>query len=84
MTEEGYKIEMLHEFLQVHDINNRLIMKVQCSKNRLYKIILHTIQPVCLSTTLDDVAWLWHARLGHVNFEPLNPWLEKRRYGVYR
>ncbi|KAL7591676.1 hypothetical protein Lser_V15G35365 [Lactuca serriola] len=77
MTEEGYKIEMLHEFLQVHDNINRMIMKVQPSKNHLYKIVLHTTQPVCLNTSLDDVAWLWHAILGHVNFRSIESMVGK-------
>ncbi|XP_023772815.1 uncharacterized protein LOC111921463 [Lactuca sativa] len=33
MTEEGYKIEMLHQYLRIHDEHGRLIMKVQRSKN---------------------------------------------------
>ncbi|KAI3782063.1 hypothetical protein L2E82_12095 [Cichorium intybus] len=77
MTEEGYKVEMLHEFLRVHDENMRLIMKVQRSKNRLYKIVLHTCKPVCLHTNLDDTAWLWHARLGHVNFRIIESMVQR-------
>lgn len=77
MTEEGYRVEMLHEFLRMHDERNRLIMKVQRSKNRLYKIVLHTTQPVCLSSRLDDTSWLWHARLGHVNFRVIEAMVEK-------
>ena len=73
----GYKIEMLHEFLRVHDASNRLIMKVQRSKNKLYKIVLHTTQPVCFSASLDDTAWLWHARLGHVNFRVIESMVVK-------
>lgn len=73
----GYKIEMLHEVLRVHDAGNRLTMKVQCLKNRLYKIVLHTTQPVCLSASLDDTAWLWNSRLGHVNFRVIESMVEK-------
>ncbi|XP_051129721.1 uncharacterized protein LOC127250461 [Andrographis paniculata] len=43
LTEEGYKVEMLNEHLKVHDEHGKLIMKVQRSKNRVYKINLHTI-----------------------------------------
>ena len=27
--------------------------------------------PVCLLSKMDDVAWLWHARYGHLNFRSL-------------
>lgn len=77
MTKVGYRIEMRHEFLRVHDAGNRLLMKVQHSKNRLYKIVLHTSQPVCLSASLDDVVWMWHARLGHVNFRVIDSMVDK-------
>lgn len=41
MTKIGYKIEMLNEYLKIHDEGGRLRIKVQRSKNRLYKIVLH-------------------------------------------
>ncbi|KAJ9551322.1 LOW QUALITY PROTEIN: hypothetical protein OSB04_015367 [Centaurea solstitialis] len=77
MTEDGYKIEMLHEYLYVHDDNRRLVMKVKRSRNRLYKIVLHVTQPVCLATSVDDKAWLWHARLGHINFRVIESMVQK-------
>lgn len=67
----------VHEYLRVLDESGRLIIKVEWSKNMLYKITLHTSQPVCLATSLDDDAWLWHARLGHVNFRVMNSMIEK-------
>ena len=27
--------------------------------------------PVCLMTKMDEEAWLWHARYGHLNFRSL-------------
>lgn len=68
ITEEGYGIEMKKYFLKMHDKYNRLLMMVQCSKNRLYKIVLHTTQPFCLHTKIDNIARLLHTRLGDVNF----------------
>ena len=39
LTEIGHKIEMDDDYIEVIDKNrNRLIMKVQMSANRLYKI----------------------------------------------
>ncbi|KAD6794631.1 hypothetical protein E3N88_05527 [Mikania micrantha] len=47
-------------------------MKVLRSRNRLYKINLKIDSPVCLMSKLDEPAWLWHARMGHLNFESLS------------
>nr|XP_043619964.1 uncharacterized protein LOC122591791 [Erigeron canadensis] len=71
LTEVGYDVCMHREFLKLYDIRNRLVMKVERSKNRLYKIKLSTTKPVCLSACLVEDEWLWHARLGLVNFQDL-------------
>lgn len=46
-------------------------MKVKRTANRLYRIYLQIASLVCLLASLEDQAWLWHARLGHVNFHAL-------------
>lgn len=46
-------------------------MKVKRTENRLYKISLEENQPTCLHTKSEENTWLWHARLGHVNFQAL-------------
>jgi transposase InsO family protein len=45
--------------IQAEHMNPLYVMQV--------KITLH----VCLLSKMDDVAWLWHARYGHVNFRAL-------------
>nr|GEU89637.1 zinc finger, CCHC-type [Tanacetum cinerariifolium] len=45
--------------------------KVSRKRNRLYKANLRIGTPVCLLANLKDDTWLWHARLGHLNFESL-------------
>ncbi|KAJ0621560.1 putative RNA-directed DNA polymerase [Helianthus annuus] len=52
-------------------------MKVQRSSNRLYKILLKNTKPVCLLANMDDENWVWHARLGHVNFKSLEELTKK-------
>ncbi|KAJ9552989.1 hypothetical protein OSB04_017034 [Centaurea solstitialis] len=42
------------------------------SENRLYKIQLKVGKPHCLHAEIDDESWLWHARLGHINFGAVN------------
>ncbi|KAD2392837.1 hypothetical protein E3N88_39814 [Mikania micrantha] len=53
-------------------------MKVTRSKNRLYCINLKMGTPICLSSKLDEEAWLWHARLGHLNFDALKSMTHKK------
>jgi hypothetical protein len=64
--------------LEVFDkMSLKLIMKVQRSPNRLYQIELKEASPTCLLTSLEDPAWLWHARLGHVNFQAVKMLVDK-------
>lgn len=60
-----------NELEVVEKHSDRLIMKVPRTQNRLYKIELNAVEPTCLMASIDDQAWLWHGRLGHVNFRSL-------------
>nr|GEY75361.1 zinc finger, CCHC-type [Tanacetum cinerariifolium] len=57
--------------LRLYDMDNKIFMKVTRQRNRLYKANLRIGTPVCLLANLKDDTWLWHARLGHLNFESL-------------
>jgi hypothetical protein len=49
------------DWLEVHDkISSRLIMKVERSANKLYKVDLKLVAPVCLLTSVSrgDQSWL--------------------------
>ena len=59
----------------------RLIMKVQRIGNILYKIELVSVEPTCFLSHTSDDAWLWHGRLGHVNFHALKQILDKDMVG---
>ena len=59
----------------------RLIMKVQRTGNRLYKIELVSVEPTCFLSHTSDDAWLWHGRLGHVNFHALKQIVDKDMVG---
>ncbi|GJU17372.1 zinc finger, CCHC-type containing protein [Tanacetum coccineum] len=54
-----------------------LLIKVERSKNRLYSITLQIEAPICLLANVDNQAWLWHARLGHLNFDDINKMTRK-------
>ncbi|KAD3336853.1 hypothetical protein E3N88_32372 [Mikania micrantha] len=71
LTEGGCKIMMKQEYLWMYEPNGRLLMKVHQSANRLYKINLRIGTPVCLHSKGEDLAWTWHARLCHVNFDTI-------------
>jgi hypothetical protein len=40
-------------------------------RNRLYIMKVNLTSPICLLTKMDEEAWLWHARYGHLNFRSL-------------
>lgn len=73
---------MDEDVLEVHNnIIVKLIMKVKLSQNRLYRIDMNPTAPVCLLTSISDEAWLWHGRLGHVNFQSIKQIVSKAMAG---
>jgi hypothetical protein len=84
LTELGHRIVMDDDVLEVSEKNpTRLIMSVPRTQNRLYKIDLKTVEPNCLLSSIEDKAWLWHRRLGHVNFRSLKQIVSKEMvFGV--
>jgi len=76
-TEAGCDIRMKDDYLTMHDAGNCLLMKVQRTPNRLYKIKLTIGEPICLHSRLSEDTWRWHARLGHINFESMKKMSKK-------
>ena len=77
LTEVGHRVVLDDDFLVVDKMSGKLVMKVTRSVNKLYKIELCLVDPVCLMGSLEETAWLWHARLGHVNFNAMKLLVEK-------
>lgn len=71
LAEEGYNVVMKGEYLWVREQQGDLLMKVKRSVNRLYKIIIYSGEIQCLMSHYEDESWLWHSRLGHVNFKAM-------------
>ncbi|KAD5317800.1 hypothetical protein E3N88_17746 [Mikania micrantha] len=71
LTENGCKVLLERDLLFLYDNNETLLMKVTRSKNRLYNINLRIGAPICLLSKIDEEAWLWYARLGHLNFDTI-------------
>ena len=53
------------------DVERSLLARAPRVKNRLYLLKTQLAAPVCLVAKVDDVAWLWHGRYGHLNFRAL-------------
>lgn len=78
LTETGHKVVMDEDELDVFIKSPwQLIMKVKRTKNRLYRLELKIATPLCLLANLEEPAWLWHARLGHVNFQSMKMLMDK-------
>jgi hypothetical protein len=78
LTEIGLRVELDDDMLEVSEKNpSRLIMQVQRSLNRMYKIELNPVDPSYLMANIGDEAWLWHGRLGHINFRSLKQLAKK-------
>ena len=79
LSEEGNKVVLQGEYLWVRDNQRKLLMKVKRTANRLYKIKIEDSDSdeesgcnlACLLSKVERDSWLWHSRLGHVNFAAL-------------
>lgn len=71
LSEEVHRVVLNGTNMCVYDSCGRLLMQVQRSINRLYKIQINDIQQQCLLSKNEQETWLWHQRLGHVNFTAL-------------
>ncbi|GAU31071.1 hypothetical protein TSUD_322080 [Trifolium subterraneum] len=74
-----YKIVMEHKLLNVFDTNGNLLLKAPMSKNRIFQIELNVMDHKCLMTAYSRDKWLWHYRMGHLNFKDLTL-MQKKNY----
>ena len=72
MSEDGNKVVLKGDLLWIYDEKERPLMKVKRSQNRLYKLIIETVEKMCLLTKVDETSKLWHLRLGHVNYQAMH------------
>ncbi|KAL8154787.1 hypothetical protein AgCh_000227 [Apium graveolens] len=71
MSESGNEVTLKGKYLWVFDKKKKLLMKVKRSQNRLYKLLIETTKPSCLMLKSNEIARLWHIRLGHVNYKAM-------------
>ncbi|KAK2980575.1 hypothetical protein RJ640_017437 [Escallonia rubra] len=77
LLEKGYDIHMKDKCLYLRDDRGSLIARVPMSSNRMFLMNIHHDVPKCLKACFDNQSWLWHLRLGHLNFRTS---LGKNRY----
>lgn len=68
LSEESNRVGLHGVYLWVYDENDKLIMKVKRFGNQLYKIIIENASDTCMLENVNEETWIWHSRLGHVNF----------------
>lgn len=72
LSEDGNKVMIRGEYMWVFDKEDKLLMKIKKSPNRLYKVLIESGSSECLLSRTDEVSKLWHARLGNVNYQALS------------
>jgi hypothetical protein len=71
LDERGCQVLVDNGMLRIRDRERRLLVKVKWSRNRLYILNLHLVQPVCLAARASEEPWLWHACFRHLRFDAL-------------
>ena len=77
LDEGGCDVHARHGLLRIRNEQDRLIVRVRRSSNRLYLLRVKLARPLCLAARASDSAWPWHERFGHLNFDALRK-LEQR------
>lgn len=75
-TEVGCEVRMKDDILTLYDREGVLMVSTKRSRNRLYKVILHTDEVQCLQISSVSGSSVWHARLGHINTKKLKLMVE--------
>ncbi|GAB2283017.1 hypothetical protein Dimus_039573 [Dionaea muscipula] len=78
LVEKGYNVVMKDRVLILRNEENKLIAHVKMTKNRLFVMNIRHDVARCLNACMKDDCWLWHLRLGHLNFGALN-FLSRRK-----
>ena len=77
LLEKEYEIVLKNGALMMRDNKGHLIVKVQMSKNILFSLKIQTNCTKCLKDYSSDSSWLWHQRMGHLNFKSLKQLTEE-------
>jgi hypothetical protein len=69
LNSKNYKIVFEGRFCRIFN-NTALVVEVPMTKNRMFLMRMES-NVTCLKASV-DVSWLWHKRLGHLNFGSLS------------
>ena len=73
LLEKGFSASLKNKFLDLLDPSDVRVFKIPLSKNRTFQVNMNNADVQCLASTAnEDESWLWHSRLGHLNFKVLN------------
>ena len=71
LVEKNYKVSIKDKMMRVLNSNGRLILMAQMSHNRTFKIELNVMEHKCLAIAANRYEWIWHYKLGHLNFKDI-------------
>ncbi|WVZ24220.1 hypothetical protein V8G54_002764 [Vigna mungo] len=71
LLEKRFTMNMQNKHIEVFDKKQRLMFKAPLARNRTFRVNLNATEIQCMSATNVDEEWLWHYRLGHLNFRSL-------------
>lgn len=62
---------MKEDYLTLHDSGGKLITNATRANNRLYKVLMETVDTRCLQSMVQPDSTMWHARLGHIGVDSM-------------
>ncbi|GAB2282327.1 hypothetical protein Dimus_039537 [Dionaea muscipula] len=71
LVEKGCEVLMSGKELTLIDKGKRLIARVRMTSNRMFMLPIKSAAAQCMHSDVNSVEWLWHYRLGHLNFDAL-------------
>jgi len=73
LLEKGYSVRIVGNLLEVCDAAKKTVIRVPLARNRTFKVSLNNLDTQCFSVAVyTDESWLWHLRMGHLNFRDLS------------
>lgn len=85
LVEHGNSISFEKDCCKIFDKKrtNQVVAKVKMEKNRNFSLTFQYTKNVVLKMDVLDKSWLWHRRLGHLNFQSLKNLQQKNMvYGL--
>jgi len=71
LSEKGYDLRFKYRIGTISDDKFGIIAKFNMNNSRLWPLYLNSDDLPCFSSINCDDTWLWHLRLGHLNFGSL-------------